>query len=190
MLAFITTALLQDCHPKQTKETATADTPTAADTSKLFLLTPYILSQVQEVDSTPIGILMITEKNGKTDSAYIPREQFHALANHFTEPDLNDNSLSRKYRENNYYDEAINKVVQDISTKDEDAVIRSAQIYLNRETRSVTSIYMEKGYTKGDTAITERLRWKTNRNFQIITIRYIGKKESVTNQRIIWDNRD
>lgn len=169
--------------------TASADSA-GSDSAKLFLITPFILSQVQYVDSTPIGVLLRTETDGKKDSAFISKEYFKQLADNFIKPDLNDTSLSKEYNENNYFDAAINKVVQDISTKNKEAIINNAHIYFNKDTRKITGLYLEKSFNNGDTAIKQKLQWKTDRNFRIITFKYIDGKELITNQMAVWDSRD
>jgi hypothetical protein len=172
-----------------TDSTAGVDSA-ANDSAKMFLITPFILSQVQFVDSTPIGIMLRTETDGKKDSGFISKEYFRELADNFIKPDLNDSSLSKEYNENNYFDAAINKVVQDISTKNKEAIINNAHIYFNKDTRKITGVYLEKSFTKGDTAIKQKLQWKADRNFRIITFKYIDGKELITNQMAVWDSRD
>lgn len=159
------------------------------DTVKFFLTTPFLLSQIQYLDSTPIGMLMVSGEEGK-DSTYINKDQFHALAYQFLQPDLNDTALSPYYTEESYFDPDLNKIITTISTKKRDAMISQAQVYLNKETRSVTGLYIEKNYSVGDTDVQQRLRWKADRNFQIITRKLAGGKENTTNQLVIWDNRN
>lgn len=191
LLVFAFAYIITSCNSAAgNKEIAATDSTVTADTSKAFLVTSYILSQIQDVDSTPIGVMLITEKDGKTDSAFVPKETFDKYARQFIEPDLNDTTLSKIYRQDNFYDATINKVVQNITTKKEDAIISSVQMYFNQENSRVTGLYMEKNFRSGDTSITQKMRWKHNRNFQIITLKYINGKEIILNQKLVWDYRD
>lgn len=185
--------LFFSCKNKENKsgqENPAVKTDSLANISKTFILTPFILSQVQEVDSTPLGIKSVIEIAGKKDSTYINRDQFHSLAYQFIQPDLNDSLLSKKYREQNFYDESTNSVVQMISSDDKEAIITDVQIYLNKETGDVKSVYMEKHFMSGDTSITQKMRWKRNRHFQVISMKSVDGRETISNQKIIWDDRD
>jgi hypothetical protein len=175
---------------KKQPAAAISKTDRVADSSKTFLLTPFILSQVQYVDSTPLGIELISDINGRKDSSYISKKQFDELAYQFIRPDLNDTGLSKKYREENFYDESTDAVIQHISTVKEDVIIRSAQVYLDKENGNIKGVYLEKNFVLDGNPVNQKLRWKKDRHFQVITIRSVNGKEIIENQKIIWDGRE
>jgi hypothetical protein len=123
-VAILLTGLLWCCKSKPTQPEAA---PTA-DTTKFFEVAGYIESQIREVNSTPYYIYKLTTEGAKKDSSAITSAETAELAKQFTNPDLNDKSSKKFYKESVFFDETTKNFSVNYSTTNKELVLQNEEI--------------------------------------------------------------
>lgn len=160
-----------------------------ANRESLYPFPQYIQGQIAYVDTVPLGIEMVTIKNGITlDSGFISREKFKELARTFQDPDPNKKDLRSQYIETSFHDLSLNTITFSINTKNPSLPLQQADILLNPETKTVKYLLLKKMENNDTSAITTTLMWVHNMNFQISTsaINNHGK-ETTSVIKVTWD---
>ncbi len=165
--------------------------PAAPEETGYFPVADFIRNQVHYVDSLGFPLLKFTTlPQGRTDSANISQEEFAALAQNFMTPDLNDPLLHKQYTENSFADQTIGSATLTYATTNAELPLQRLDVIIHPDPvldDQVRSIYMEKNYRTGDTAVLEKLYWKADRNFQLITTRRPGhQKPETTITKVVW----
>lgn len=165
------------------------------DTSTFFPVLSFIKSQVSHVDSTALSIMKIETSAGRSDTVYVKREQFKALANDFlTIPDITEKGNSGNYKETHLYDQELKRVVLNYTPKNPEAEIRRQEVFVEPDDGSgkgdqVQTIFIERHINTRDSTVQKKLLWQVNKRFQIATI--IQKKnepEKVQKIQVIWND--
>jgi hypothetical protein len=128
--------------------------------------------------------------NGKKDSNYIQLPEFHQLASHFLLPELDSASFREHFKEHSLMDETTAMLNFIYTPTRADGSLRNVMVYLTPSTGTdkVTRIYMERDFTSGDTAVQQKLTWKMQAYFYIISIRQPKNGPAVTSmEKVIWD---
>jgi hypothetical protein len=184
---------------QQEKPTVADSTQTAKDSSAraaspYFPVYAYLRSEIQYVDSLPVGIMKYTLSGGKVrDSSYIKLEEFHKLAEDFLTPELTEPAFATSYQESSFFDRGSNNATflykannDSIPVKRIDVVTAKGEVY-----DDVKSIYIEKLADSNGLPVTKKLYWKPKRNFQIITVYPEAKGKQVNDViKVVWDNRE
>lgn len=146
---------------------------------------------MSKVDSFAGGILRRTTINGKKDSGYIQPPVFRRLANQFLVPELLDSaSFHEHFKESSLMDETTQMMNFIYTLKQPDWPLRNVMVYVKPSLQNdqVNRIYMEREFTSGDTAIQQKLTWKMQEYFYIITLRQPKNGPAVTSmEKVIWD---
>jgi len=159
-----------------------------------FPVGDYIMTEILRVDSLPIAIVRYTTQNGRTDSAFISPAEFNNLAKQFLVTEFRDGSFQKKYRESSFMDKTTQSVTFTYSTPDMDLPLQRVDVLAapgpsHNGTNQVKSIYLEKTFTSGDTLVLQKMFWKADRNFQIITRTNVHGKPLADKQvKVVWDN--
>ena len=190
VLVFVTLGfLVQACH-----EQSNDKQPAAVEEKKdYFPVADYIRSEINYVDSLPLGIVKYHIAQDKKDSSYIKTEEFDKLAKEFLPAELSDSSFTRDFTESSFIDQTTQSVTFTYSTADAGHILRRVDVLASPEQgfNKVKSIYMEKTINKGDSIVIKKMYWKAKRSFQIISILEAGNQPAVTSQlKVVWDNRD
>ena len=155
-----------------------------------FSVADYVKGEIKTIDSLPVGIMKKIIRPGKTDSAFIERPEFRALASVFTDPGLEKSALETKYAEHSFMDETTGyytftyePTAGDAPYQRIDVLVRPGEVY-----SKVKSIYLEKSSSQNDTIINERLYWKANNSFRITKEKVYKNQTPVVEQLlVIWD---
>lgn len=158
-----------------------------------FPVIDFLKGEISAVDSLPVGILKYTTRGKKIDSAYIKPEEFHRLANEFLPAELQSPGFEKEFIETSFFDKSTHSSTFLYTTKNRnlslqrvDVLSASGEVY-----DKIKSIYIEKIARSGDTAITQKLYWKPERNFQMSTLTTKGSGEpAIELIKVVWDNRD
>jgi len=174
--------------PKQPAGT----TPSTQDSlaSGFLPVVDFIRNDITRVDTYSGGILKKVNTNGKKDSAYIQLPEFHKLANQFIFPELDSASFQNHFTEHSLMDETTQMLNFIYTAKQSNWPLKNVMIYLtpSLDDDKVTRIYMEKEFNSGDTAIEQKLTWKMQEYFYLITIRQPKNGPAVTSmEKVIWD---
>lgn len=150
----------------------------------------FIKSDIIKVDSFSGGILKKANINGKKDSSYIQLPEFHRLASQFIFSELDSASFHDHFTEHSLMDETTQMLNFIYTAKQPDWPLKSVMVYLTPSMASdkVNRVYMERMFNSGDTAIEQKLTWKMQEYFYLITIREPKNGPAVTTmEKVIWD---
>jgi hypothetical protein len=159
--------------------------------NKTFLpVADFIRNDIAQVDSFAGGIVRKVNIEGKKDSTFIQLPAFHKLANQFLLPELDSASFHEHFTESSLMDESTQMLNFIYSVKKPDWPLRSVMVYVKPSLTNdkVNRIYMEKEFMSGDTVIEQKLTWKLQEYFYIITLRQPKNGPAVTSmEKVIWD---
>jgi len=151
----------------------------------------FIKGEVLKLDTIPLAVLKKTTINGKTDSAYISKEEFKEAANIFLQPDITDPRLKKLYTESVFMDATLNMITLTYSPGENEAEVRKLDILLDPESNRLQRIYMEKLKKSGDSTINHKMMWNAGHSFQVITLTHVGNQpEIVKKEKWVWDDRE
>jgi hypothetical protein len=159
-------------------------------TESFLPVADFIRNDIVKVDSFSGGILKKVNINGKKDSSYIQLPEFHKLAGQFIIPELDSASFHDHFTEHSLMDETTQMLNFIYTAKQPDRPLKSVIVYLTPGTQDdkVTRIYMERAYNSGDTTVEQKLTWKMQEYFYLITIRQPKNEPAVTTmEKVIWD---
>jgi hypothetical protein len=181
--------------PQQTEETlhdTTAVNDSVSAPSPYFPVYAYMKSEIQYVDSLPVGIIKYTTVGSKKDSGYIQLEEFHRLADEFITSDVTDSTFAKRYKETSFVDRTNGNATFLYTTADPLAEIKRIDIVTAKGDTydEVKSIYIEKRSQSSDTPVVKKLYWKPKKNFQLITIKTSAGKSQDQLVKVVWDNRE
>ncbi len=159
---------------------------------KVFPALSFIKSQVAAVDTSLFAIRkIIIIDSTHADTIPIHRDQFRETATPFLSlPDITDKKFSGQYKEISEYDDAINRVML-IATpvKAEGHDIQRQEVLIQPDIAGdkVTSIFFTTTRNTKDSAMTQRLLWRTDHSFQVSTIKqFPGQPETIQTFKVIW----
>jgi hypothetical protein len=164
-----------------------------AEKKNFFPVADYLKSEINDVDSLPVGILKYHTVQGKTDSAYIHLDEFHRLAGEFLPAELTDSVFSTLFSESSFMDQTTQAVTFTYEPLQGTRELRRVDVLASpgASTDKVKSIYMEKTINRGDTTVIEKMFWKAKRSFRIISIAQKNDQQPVTSElKVVWDDRD
>jgi hypothetical protein len=171
-------------------------TPTAetdSTTGSYLPVAEFIKSDIKRVDSFAGGIMKKVNMNGRKDSLYIQVPQFHQLASQFLLPELDSVSFHQQFSESSLMDETTQLLNFIYTPKDGSTQPGSLQkviVYIKPSLANdkVNRIYMERSFSSGDTLVQQKLNWKMEGYFYILTIRQPKAGPAVTSmEKVIWD---
>jgi hypothetical protein len=188
ILCFIAALAIFGC----TNNSASDNDSTAGHTdSTMFFQTSVIIKRdINELDSTPYFIYKIDQVNDKKDSTSINTNSFKELASRFLKPDITSKELKPYYRESIFEDKTIGGFTITYRAVDEEQEVRSVDILLKEDGRTVKNIFIRKFFNYGDSSAIEQLIWKPQERFQII--RSVQKKDNSENNHqtlVVWNQK-
>jgi hypothetical protein len=161
------------------------------DTTIFYPVNSFLKQQIGNVDATPYYIYIIRIIDQKRDSATVSKKQFDSLAAPFIACNISDSSLKKFYTESLFDDQTTRSYTFSYRTTDSNMTVQSIDVLLNRENQQVKRVFMNTFQNFGDSSITLKMGWKTDRNFYINRIvQYKNGKEQITQNRVVWDDRD
>jgi hypothetical protein len=174
---------------KQTESTVQSTEDSLANGSFLPVA-DFIRNDIAKVDSFAGGVVRKMTIDGRKDSSFIQLPVFHQLANQFLLPELDSASFQAHFKENSLMDETSGMLNFIYSQKQPDLPLRSVTVYVKPSLQNdkVDRVYMERDFISGDTAIQQKLSWKMQEYFYIITMRQPKNGPAVTSlEKVIWD---
>lgn len=186
-LVFFVLVLFYHCKPKvKPRENVQAE-----EKKKDFLpVIEFLTGEIKHVDTVPYTLVKYTTINDRTDSVIINRAEFRKITNEFLEINIRDDKYKDSYDETSFADNSTGTLSFTYVSKSPDIKLSKVDAYVNPESQKITRLYLERNYNNGDTAITKKLLWQTTGNFIIITIKNINNKESVVQEKIVWDEKE
>ena len=188
-IVFITGMLIAGaCNNQPKDKTPEKDKPAAG----VFPVTDFIRGQIHMVDSFQSITFRYVIRQDKTDTSLISIPEFKKLAQTFLHPELSDSSLLHHYTEASFADQSGGTVVFNYTARNPELEVQRVDIVVDANpvlADKVRSVYEERRSARSDTFITEKLYWRTDKNFQIISSKQVkGQPELVTITKVVWDN--
>ena len=161
------------------------------DPKTFFPVLSFIKSQIAHVDTSLYPIILITTTDEKSDTTYIPREQFRKEAEEFLNiPDLTQDKPGKWYKEEKMFDETLGRVIMSyVPIKDNVEILRQDVViiptYGNKD--QVRSIIIEKKKGKTNSTMLYRLLWQVDESFQVVTMDEGREPTAVVTKEVIWN---
>jgi hypothetical protein len=169
----------------------TASIDSAKSTTRYFPVMAFLKSEIEYVDSLPVGIKKFTVIGNHQDSGYIQLKEFHKLAGEFLSAELNDSAFARDFTETSFFDQSSNTATFLYKARDENLLTRRIDVITMKTDvyDEVKSIYIEKDVRSGDSLINKKLMWRPKKNFQVISAA-TDSKGNMGSQliKVVWDN--
>ena len=150
----------------------------------------FIRNDISKVDSFSGGILKKVTINGKKDSGYIQLPAFHQLASQFLVPELDSTSFRTHFKEHSLMDETTQMLNFIYTQNQPNWPLQKVMVYIKPSLSNdkVNRVYMEREFTSGDTVVQQKLTWKMQEYFYIISMRQPKNGPAVTSmEKVIWD---
>lgn len=158
-----------------------------------FPVSAVLKSQVAQVDTTLNSIRQyVYVDSTRTDTIYVHREQFRALAKDFLElPDISSSEYKDRYKEDKQFDETLNRALFTyLPVKPEKELIQRQEVLIKPDPGGdkITSIIINTVNNTKDSAIQKKMLWQVDRSFQVVTTRQlVGQPETVTTIKVVWN---
>lgn len=161
---------------------------------KFISLLSLIKSQVAHVDTSLYSIVMIVSTDSlHSDTTYIPREEFRAAAKDFLAiPDLSDQKVADRYKEETMYDKTINRVVITYTPENPDKEeIQKQELLVTPNAATgdkVNDIIINRIISNRDSFMQKNMLWQMDKSFQVVTtLQKPGKPETITTMKVTWN---
>lgn len=167
-------------------------TNTSSDSlSPYFPVKDFLLSEIRYVDSLPVGILQYKTHNGRKDTSYITLDSFHLAAREFLSESLDMPEFRKSYKETSFFDQSTGSNTFMYQSRNDSHALRRIDVLSKAGATydEVTSIFMEKISSLGDTLELRKMTWHPGKKLNINTSRTLGP-ETVSEEQltIVWDN--
>lgn len=184
LLFFLTSVLLFSCKEKEDKSE-----------SGFISVVSLIRADVANVDTSLFTIVKtVTYDSLRTDTFFIPREEFAKEAKDFLEvPDLADKKVAKKYKDDPpRYDESLGRVIfKYLPLEPEKEEVKSQEFLATPvpgADAKINNIIIVREISNRDSFLQKKMLWQVNKNFQIITTsQKPGRPETTTITRVTWN---
>src|SRR5581483_1418926 len=176
--------------PQQPADTVPANNDTLANSGSFLPVADFIKGDITKADSFATVILYRVNRNGKKDSSYLQLPAFHQLAARFLLPELDSTRFRQHFTESSLMDETTELLNFIYTNKNANDPLQKVIVYVQPSltTDKIDRIYMEHETTSGDTLVHQKLTWKCQEYFYIITIKQPNNGPAVTTmEKVIWD---
>jgi hypothetical protein len=153
-----------------------------------------INKQVAQIDTSLYSIRkIVTSDSLNSDTTFIRREDFRAAAKDFLEiPDLSDPKVAKRYKEENRYDQLLNRVIityTPLEPEKEDIQKQEILVTPNIATGDkVNNIIIERVISNRDGFLEKKMFWHTDQSFLITTTtQKPGAPEVTTTTKVTWN---
>ena len=152
-----------------------------------------ISGQVAAVDTSLYSIKRLDIiDSSRTDTAFIHRDQFRALARDFLElPDIANKKNRDGFREETRFDDMMNTVVITyLPINPANSVIQREEVLIspNPAGDKIKSIIVDYLLNNRDSIVQKRMLWQVDRSFQVTTMKQIaGQDETIRTTKVVWN---
>jgi len=159
---------------------------------RVFSGTILIQSQVADIDTSLHSIRKLVYVDSlRTDTIYIPREQFREAAKDFLSiPDISSSNYEDRYKEEKQFDETLNRVVLTYTPlKPEKEEIQRQEVLIKPDPSGdkITNIIINQVIHTKDSSVEKKLFWKVDESFQVLNTKQLkGQPETNTTIKIVW----
>ena len=185
-------ALLSACDDELKAPGVEAQLPDSTNKAKQFFpVLDYLKGEVRNVDTFATAVRRYTTIDGKTDSGYIPVEQFNRIMDEFLPAELNRENFEKYYSESSFYDQTTQTSTFTYSTKNDDLEFHRIDV-LVQGTESfdkVSSIYMEKFTGNDDSSTIKKVLLVGGKSLMVNSETSVKNKNPIVKQeRFVWND--
>lgn len=172
-LVFFAVYFLNSCNTEQPKE--------------YFPFKAFLTNELNEIDSLPIAVFKYQNRNGKTDTSIIEKEQFRKIATSLFELDLQEKKTIQAYKELVLEDTDIENIAIHYTTENQDYPIKQLQLNIKTGTSIVKNFYAERlDYIDG-IRIVRKILWSNKKGLSITSIYYKNNKiQDTLTEKYSW----
>jgi hypothetical protein len=193
-LTLLQALLLGACVSHTQPDPASQDSLAGADSTvkknAFFPVADFLESEILSVDSTPLLLKKIVTRNGHRDTTLITAPEFNVLALQFLPPELRDNGLDKNFTESSFADKTTQSITFTYSPINKDGPLQRVDVLTIPGVRAqeVKSIYLERSHTAGDSAILQKMYWRSKKSFQIVTTTRVRSSPPAEEQlQVVWN---
>ncbi len=165
------------------------------DVKHFISVLSLIKKQVAHIDTSLYAIMKVVYKDSlHSDTTYIPREQFEAVAREFLDiPDLADEKVAARYKEDPVtHDEMLNRVIITyLPVNPEKEEVKRQEILatpIPGEDAKVNNIIIIREINNRDSFVQKKMLWQMDKSFQVVTTsQQPGKPEIIITTRVSWN---
>lgn len=189
---FLMTMLVISCKERSKPAPANNSQTAVADSTVSYLPVQELLqADLQQIDSFAAGILKKTMRDGiRKDSVFIDNATLHQAANHFFLPELDSARFRQLFTESSLMDESTKLLNFIYTSNDQQLSLRKVVVYVapSLSVDKANRIYLEKEFRQGDTLVRQKLTWKLQQYFYILTVKEppTGSGTAIM-EKYIWD---
>jgi len=161
-----------------------------------FPVLSFLKSQVAQIDTSLFSIkkIIITDSI-HSDTTFVPREEFRNLAKDFLEiPDLTGSMYKKRYTEEKFYDENLNRVIITYTpNKSEAEELQKQEVLITPDPSGdkVNSIIIESVINNKDSFLLKRMFWQVDKSFQVsITSQKQAQPETNHILKVTWNDQE
>ncbi|CAN5669342.1 hypothetical protein BH10BAC2_BH10BAC2_44760 [soil metagenome] len=161
------------------------------DSSIFYPVQEYFITQIAHTDSSSNIIYTYTDSDNKKDFIIIDSAKFIGLAQPFIKDDINDISIKKYYKESVFNDVSTGSNTFTYTSVNADLPLQTIDILLDTTTDAVKRVFITKIFSRSDSLITEKLRWKTDHSFTITRLLQLPNKKETTQQiNVLWNRNN
>lgn len=161
-----------------------------------FPVLSFLNSQVAHVDTSVYSIRkFVVVDSLRTDTVYIPREEFKEAARDFLSlPDIAAASFAKRYKEEKSFDETLNRVrlsYRPVDPKEEEIQSQEVLIKPDPSGDKISNIIINSFRETKDSSVEKKLLWNADESFQVVIIKQLpGKPETTTTFKVAWGENE
>jgi hypothetical protein len=158
-----------------------------------FPVLTVIKGQINHIDTSLYQIVKYTPVDSvRSDTEYIRREDFRALAKDFLDiPDIAESSYNGRFEEIRLLDKDLGRVLITYVPRDptKELIQRQEVLVIPSEgIGTMDNVIINYFSTTKDSSIEKKMLWKMNQYFQVTTIKQLpGKPETITTTKVVWN---
>lgn len=157
----------------------------------VFPVTAFLKGQLKEIESSPVTLLMVKEREGSTDSAWISRDSLRTFVAPFLAYEIDSASMTPYFDSKSFYDDEQDEYVLDYTAKEEnrrDLNLKQITVYVDAKENAVSAIYLVKEEQDKNNKVITQLTWRTNNSCNKNRIFQPAHGEpQVTHEKIFWN---
>ena len=188
VIALTSLLILASCKSHSSKK----PTEPPVENKNYFNVGAFLQTEINYVDSFPLGILKYHTLQNQTDSGYIQTQEFDEIANEFLSTELKPEKFENDFTENSFVDNSTNAISFVYTPKEDTSSLKRVDVLatITEDGRNkVSSVYMEKVLHHNDTLLIKKMLWKTKTSLQIATSKEFQKQPPIIEQvKLVWNH--
>lgn len=159
---------------------------------QFYPLQGFVEGQLNYLDSVPLAIIHYTTVNNHTDTAIAEKKQFRDyIGQEFIQSDISAEERKKNYTETSFIDATIGAITLTYTPEKSapDLAVKKIDILLKHENSAVSTVYIEKVVTGGDSTVLKKMLWTAYKNCQVTSIiQKSNEPDKIVQERFVWDN--